>query len=369
MDDKEFLVLTTDAYGGYGGIALYNRDLISALCSMPGCSKVVVIPRLMANTPDDNLPAKLTYVTGGLDSKIKYMFTLLRVLHKKPKFDLIVCGHINLLPLAYLASVWLNKPVVLFVYGIDVWQPTKSKITNVLVRKIALCVSISEITRDKFIKWAGVKQEKVLLLPNAIHLDNYGKGDLNIKLIERYGLNGKKVVMTLGRMSADERSKGFDEIIEIIPALKKEIPNIVYLIVGDGSDRKRLEEKVELLALQKHVVFTGFISESEKADHYRLADVYAMPSYGEGFGFVFLEALACGVPVIASRVDGGREALKDGKLGALVNPKDPNELKREILKILSQPKQVPHGVDYFSYSNFQQRVHHIITNLVGDLRS
>ena len=76
------------------------------------------------------------------------------------------------------------------------------------------------------------------------------------------------------------------------------------------------------LDLNSRVVFTGFIPESEKADHYRLADAYAMPSWGEGFGFVFLEAMACGVPVVASAIDGGKEAVLDGKLGFVVNRRD-----------------------------------------------
>jgi glycosyltransferase involved in cell wall biosynthesis len=365
MDDKRILVLTTDAYGGYGGIALYNRDFISALCTMPGCSEVVAIPRIMPNALDNNLPEKLTYVTDGLHSKIKYIFTLLRILRKDSKFDLIVCGHINLLPLAYLAGAWLKKPVILFIYGIDVWQPTKSSIINALVKKITFCVSISEITKIKFIKWAGLNQEKVLLLPNAIHLSNYGKGDKDIKLLKRYGLKDKKVVMTLGRMSENERYKGFDEIIEIVPELIQKVPNIVYLIVGDGTDRQRLERKVKTLGIEKYVIFAGFVTEAEKSDHYRLADAYVMPSYGEGFGFVFLEALACGIPVIASKVDGGREAVRNGKLGVLVDPKNPEELKSEILRILEKSKHVPQGVDYFSYPNFEQRVHQVFTKMVG----
>jgi phosphatidyl-myo-inositol dimannoside synthase len=95
-----------------------------------------------------------------------------------------------------------------------------------------------------------------------------------------------------------------------MPALIKEIPTIAYLIAGDGTDRHRLEEKAKSLGVHGRVVFAGYIPESEKADHYRLADAYVMPGRGEGFGIVYLEALACGVPVVASQVDGGREAVR-----------------------------------------------------------
>jgi len=121
-------------------------------------------------------------------------------------------------------------------------------------------------------------------------------------------LAGKTVVMTLGRLSASESYKGriykgIDEVLEAIPELTEEIVDVVYLVVRDGSDRRRLEEKAKSLGLTKHVVFTGYVPESEKVDHYRLADVFVMPSRVEGFGSVFLEAMACGVPVVASKAD------------------------------------------------------------------
>ena len=77
------------------------------------------------------------------------------------------------------------------------------------------------------------------------------------------------------------------------------------------------------MGLSDRVIFTGYIPESEKIAHYNLADVYVMPSTGEGFGIVLLEAVACGVPVVGSRVDGSREALLDGQLGRLVDPGNP----------------------------------------------
>jgi glycosyltransferase involved in cell wall biosynthesis len=97
------------------------------------------------------------------------------------------------------------------------------------------------------------------------------------------------------------------------------------MIVGDGDDRGRLEEKVKSLGLSQQVIFAGKILEHEKASHYCLADAYVMPSHGEGFGIVFLEALACGVPVIGSKVDGSREALLDGQLGRLVDANLPDD--------------------------------------------
>ena len=139
-----------------------------------------------------------------------------------------------------------------------------------------------------------------------------GIGPKPAQLIERYGLAGKTVLLTLGRLDARERQKGIDELIELMPSLVSTVPTLVFLIAGDGDDRPRLEAKVAEMGLRDRVKFAGRISEEEKADHYRLCDVYSMAGRQEGFGFVFLEALATGAPVVASELDGSRNAVLDG---------------------------------------------------------
>jgi len=164
--------------------------------------------------------------------------------------------------------------------------------------------------------------------------------------------------MTLGRLADRERYKGFDEVLDVLPLLVREIPDIKYLIVGDGDDRPRLETKVGLLGLTEHVVFAGKAPESEKVAHYSLADVYVMPSSGEGFGIVLLEATACGVPVIGSIVDGSREALLNGALGQLVDPKNFDGLARTILCVLksNMPRRRPEAIATFSVPEFHAKV-------------
>jgi glycosyltransferase involved in cell wall biosynthesis len=89
-----------------------------------------------------------------------------------------------------------------------------------------------------------------------------------------------------------------------------------------------------------------------------------MPSRGEGFGFVFLEAMACGIPVIASKVDGSCEAVHNGQIGILVDPNKPGEIKEGILEGLKRTRGiVPEQLDYFSFNNFKSRLHHIIDQI------
>lgn len=356
------LVLTTDAFGGQGGIAQYNRDLLGALCALPGCDEVVALPRLRPREPEP-LPMKLVYLDDGL--KGKWAYTLAAWRAARERCNLVVCGHINLLPAAAIAAWRCAAPLVLLIYGIDAWQPHRSRLVNRLLSRVAHVISISEITRERFSAWSGIPHQRIHILPNAIELGRYGAGSRNPQLVQRYGLDGKRVLMTLGRLSATERYKGFDEVLDLLPELLKPLPNLVYLIAGDGDDRGRLQRKAQTLGVADYVIFTGYIPESEKADHYRLADAYVMPGRGEGFGFVLLEAMACGVPAVASRLDGSREAVRSGELGIVVDPNDREELRAGIFAALAQPKRVPPGIAYFTISNFQRRLQAIVNNVVA----
>ena len=177
------------------------------------------------------------------------------------------------------------------------------------------------------------------------------------------------MLLTLGRLASKERAKGFDEVLDILSDLRRRIPDVCYVIAGEGDYRQTLEQKVDTLGLRHNVIFTGFVSEHEKPDFYRLSDVYVMPSRGEGFGFVVLEALACGVPVVASTVDGSRDAVMDGKLGRMVNPDQPAELLAAILDALKDPREIPAGLEYFSFENFTRRTHTLLNEMMNDRRA
>src|SRR2546425_1040016 len=128
------LVLLTDGFGGHGGIAKFNRDLLTALCAHPACEEVVVLPRLMPEVPGP-LPCKLIHITDGLNSKARFIFAALKQALRRPRVDLLVCGHINLLPIAYPAQWLTSAPLLLVIHGVDAWQPTRSWLANRLARK------------------------------------------------------------------------------------------------------------------------------------------------------------------------------------------------------------------------------------------
>jgi len=336
------LFLVTDAYGGHGGIALFNREFCAALEGV----NITVIPRVVRGLVQDP-PAHVKFVAEAANGPVAYLRAVAAARRAKP--DLVICGHINLLPLAF------EQPL-LVVHGIEAWKRRRLPL-----HKCRAILSVSALTRDRLIGWSGY-DGPTYVLPNAVHLEHYGIHPKREDFVARYHLTGKRVILTVGRLEAAERSKGFDEMLEVLPELPEDV---VYMIAGGGNDAPRLQLRAKELGVASRVVFTGLFADEEKQDLYNLADVYAMPSRGEGFGFVFLEAMACGVPVIGSKLDGGREALLDGKLGMLVDPTNRAEIRAAILETLERrERHIPEGLDYFSFENFAERANAIVRAIV-----
>lgn len=159
-----------------------------------------------------------------------------------------------------------------------------------------------------------------------------------IKLRKQLGFDGSMVLLSLGRLV--ER-KGQDMVIAALPKLVKQFPDVLYVIAGRGSDRDRLSRLVDSHGVAKFVRFDGFVPDARKAAYYQACDIYMMPSREirergdvEGFGLTFLEANACGRPVIGGRSGGCGEAIQHGENGFLVDPGNSLELVDAIAALL-----------------------------------
>lgn len=371
------IVLVSDAYGGRGGIALYKRHFLSAMCSHPDMEEVIAIP-LSITFDLEEMPDNLSYLTSSAGSKVKFLKECLLQVFSKGKFDLIVCGHLNFLPVAFFLKLFFRCPVLPLIYGVEAWMPTSHMLVNYLSRKVDLFVSIRRLTADRFKKWAGVENAKFCFLPNCIDESKYGIREKRKDLIDKYNFYNKKVIMTAGRLDPAEypfhlkplnQKKGFDEVLEILPDLRKLVPDLVYLIVGDGEDKHRLEEKAKLLEVEDIVFFSGYAPEDEKADFFRLADVFVMPGSNPlfdryPFRFVFLEALACGLPVVGCKLEDESECndLLAKQLIIQVNPNDTDDVKRGILQALKARKGLITGIETFYYSAFEEKLHDFLSN-------
>jgi len=352
------LALVTDAYGAGGGIAQYNRDLLAALSASDSVGEVIALPR---NGCADSLalPAKVEQA-AAVPERIRFALNALKAAMTKGNIDAVFCGHLYMAPLAALISKLTGAPLWLQLHGIEAWRrPTLSQ--RWAAEQSQLVTAVSRHTRRLFLGWANCKSEAVKVLPNTVE-ERFTPGPKPEALLERYQLRGRKVLLTVSRLAAAERYKGHDRVIGAVAELKATHPEIVYLVAGDGDDLPRLKQRADELGVSEQVRFIGYVTDEELPDLYRAADVFVMPSTGEGFGIVFLQALASGLPVIGGDSDGSRDPLRDGYDGRMVGVEQTDALVKaidEIIRFDRTPNGSGHG---FSRQYFQDLVARLAVN-------
>jgi glycosyltransferase involved in cell wall biosynthesis len=351
-------MLLTDGFGGFGGISRFNRDFLSALNACAIVERVFALPRVISDPIDETIPEAVVYERHAARGRASYTFSVIRHAIRGPRADLVLCGHIHLLPLAWAAARLARARLVLVVHGYEAWAPSSHTLSNLLVHCIDAFIAVSGYSAERFVQWSGVAAARGFILPNCVDLSRFQPQQRDPALVSRYGLRSAIVMLTVGRLAASEQYKGVDEVMEAMPHLLRQFPALRYLVVGDGSDRPRLEAKARSSGLSDYIVFAGRIAEAEKVAHYNLADVYVMPSYGEGFGIALIEAAACGIPVVGSAVDGSRDALLGGRLGRLVDPKKPDELVQAVTAAISNAQRSARNdlIEAFDGNRFRVRV-------------
>ena len=325
------LAFVTDAFGGYGGIAQYNRDLLDALAGS-GKVSVRVLPRLapdLAVTPPSLRQDVPRY------SRSRYVASALRAaLGERP--DIVFCGHLHMAPLCLLIARITRAKLIVQMHGIEAW-PAPSRLHRAAVEAADLVLSVSRFTRATVLSWAAIAPERVMVLPNTVRAA-FAPGD-GSALRAAWGFENKRMLLTVGRMAVRERYKGHDLVINAIPQLVAAGHDIVYLIVGDGDDQKRLEALARQAGVAERLRFVGAVQLPKLIEIYRAADLFVMPSTGEGFGIAFLEAMACGTPAIGLAVAGAKDALGDGELGVLAPE---SNLAAALMRALEREKPEPH---------------------------
>lgn len=347
-----------------GGIEKFNRAFLKALQELPSSLSVkgLSVHDTECN-PDYFNPAHYTVAKGN---KLK---AILQAILQASQADTIILGHINLAIIGLLIK-WRypSKKIWLVAHGIDVWDQ-QTGVKKRLLQTVDKVIAVSEYTRQTMAASNAIALDKINLLHNCI--DPYFHYPTQLQkpayLVERYRAAGRKILYTLTRLAAGEKYKGYDVVIECLPQLKEKYPDILYIIGGkaDEEERNRVQALIEKHQVQDHVWLTGFIAEEELVDHYLLADVFVMPSKGEGFGIVFIEAAACGTPVIAGNKDGSVDALKHGLLGELVNPYEPKEIEQAIINSIEtrtkgmELARLTH--DFFQFDNYKAQLLHLLT--------
>ena len=282
--------------------------------------------------------------------------------------DVLIVGHINLAIFVVAKVLKPSLKIILIAHGIEVWQQKLGFFQRKLLKTADLILAVSSYTKNELIRIHQVSGEKVKVFPNTIDpffrlKESFEKPDY---LLERYNI-GKNipVLLSICRLSGEEGYKGYDTVLKTLPAIQKEYPGIKYLVVGkyDESEKERLQELARNLKVEDALLLTGFVTEEELTDHFLLGDLFVMPSTNEGFGSVFIEAMVCGLPVVAGNKDGSVDALANGELGILVDPKSVQEITKAILISLSkklskeQKKELQeNAMQRFNFINFSERL-------------
>ena len=236
-------------------------------------------------------------------------------------------------------------PYIIYVYGSETYRFGKNqfllKMIRTFLQEADCVVPNSKFTMHEFLA-LNLPPEKFKIVTPGVDTERFIEKAPDRELIQKYDLANKKVLLTVARL--DER-KGHDKVIEAVAELKNEIPGIVYLIVGKGREMRRLKALVKKHKVKENVKFCGYASDEELPKYYNLCDTFILLNRQtaqdenligdyEGFGIVFLEASACGKPVIAGNFGGIRDAVQNEKSGYIIDGENMAGITTAIKKLL-----------------------------------
>lgn len=272
-------------------------------------------------------------------------------------FDLLGPARVQ----AYLPGP-VRSPYLVMLHGIEIWRPLEWDRRRALANA-KMTFSVSSYTLERARPFLPDLRD-ASVVPLALE-ERKPEGAVDAPLISRLG---RGFLLIVGRMDPSERYKGHDQLLEALTAL----PEARLVVAGDGGDRPRLEAKAAALGIGDRVVFTGFLSEATLAELYRRCAAFVMPSLGEGFGLVYLEAMRAGKPVLAARGSAAEEIVVEGQTGLLADPEDRPALRAALARLLGEPgtarRMGEAGYERwrkeFGIERFRERVGGILERLV-----
>ena len=248
---------------------------------------------------------------------------------------IILAGHPNLAPIA----VWMQKTsprarAIVIAHGIEVWQPLPL-FRRATLRHAHIVAAPSTDTIEKVVKFQRIAPDRMRLLPWPLNPDF-------LRLTERTDLaapagfpqGAGKIILTIGRAAKSEQYKGTDSLIHAVAQLPAAMQDVHLVVVGGGDDLPRLKSLAQSEGIADRVHFLEKLAREQLAACYAHSDIFAMPSAGEGFGLVFLEAMAFGKPLVAAEAGGAVDIVEDGVNGMLVPPHDGPALIAALYRLL-----------------------------------
>lgn len=324
---QEIILVTPGLNKDSGGVGAFARLALSAIqgyCAQRGLSLKV----WSLATVDE---AVIAHPVRHFNGNQMAMGLALLGAALKPRPPLFFFAHLGPARVLGWLPGFLRAQYLLFIHGVEIWRALSRS------RRLAVCNSSKRLCNSNYTRQRAYEQHAWLSDLHVLHLAREHRpddGDINHDLLQQLGAG---VMLIVGRLDTSQAHKGHDALLEALPPILASNPEAQLVIVGKGDDEQRLRAKAQSLGVASSVVFTGFVSDATLNALYAHCRVFAMPSVGDGFGFVYLEAMNHAKPCIALTVSSGAEIIVDGETGLLV-PRDDNEaLAAALLRFLHDP--------------------------------
>lgn len=319
--------------------------------SLPADQCLVLAPRVRGSLEFDRANGiQVVRKKYSLETDIikKFLSAILLFVHtmritRKEKIDLLICGQPMIIgAVGLIFRKLFNMPYHVWVYGGETIKFKDSKLFLKMLKCILdnadRVITNSSYTDEEYSRF-GIPDEKLLKVTPGVDADQF-RPDMDVRdLVKKHDLENRRVIMTVGRLVP---RKGNDTVIRSLKKVVEKIPDIRYVIIGNGPEKKRLQMLAHELHLEDHIVFAGFVSDEDLPKYYNACDLYVLPNREtdgfeavEGFGISFIEAGACGKPVIGGRSGGTSDSVLNGETGVLIDPLDTELLADQIIQILS----------------------------------
>lgn len=370
---SNFVILVPELFRRTGGVQVFSRNFVAAVDAIAGRKVPVISMNDRGEDFPDDFKDGREWVAcgdvGGLRRKARFV----RAVWKRRSSSRFLSTHPNLCVVLGFLKGFCRFEYLIVAHGVDVWEMKSAALMSGL-RKACVILPVSRFTQSKLSEQLGEPLPSMKVFPNMVDETRFFPATPAVLWRERLDIPATAhVVLTVARLDRTEARKGYDLVLDAIDRLREEHSDLVWILAGKGEDAARISDRAEELGLKDACRFTGFVSDEELPDLYRSADSFILPSQKEGFGIVFLEAAACGLPVVAGNIDGSVDALDEGRLGQLVDPNSVDAITVALRRIIFRDASVPFignsdalsksVVDYFGRPAFQNRLHYVFQQL------
>jgi len=343
------LFVTQDFPPAVGGIQTYSWEVAGRLATQIRELTVVAPRHPGAASIDQTAPFPIRRLPGRPDLLPLSLLPAVPVWAWKKSIDVAFHTQWQTLAASILSRALIGRPrrIVCVAHGREllfnpmpagsVGAAAYNRLRRFLLRRVTTFLPVSHYTAN-LLHEHGVPSSRTHVVPNGTDPERFRPRD-GTPVRKDLGLSGRTILLTVGRLV---RRKGIDTVLRALPTIADTCPDVTYVIAGTGPDRPRLDRLAGRLGVRNRVQFAGEVDHDRLPLFYSAADLFVMPAREdppdvEGFGLVFLEANACGTPVIGARSGGIPDAVRDEETGLLVPPDAPNALADAALRILTTP--------------------------------